>query len=122
MELRDARLGNMPGGTDPAMATLASLSAEIDAPSLMNGSVVVRRAECGRALAAAGTQRAIWRQLGFRHWPLAVTHPGGAAATGRAARRPPISAAMPVIHDLRIAHSQVVFREIAGREHRVAAG
>ena len=45
VELRDATLGDMPDGGDPAMATLASLSAEIDAPSLMSGSVVVRHAE-----------------------------------------------------------------------------
>ena len=45
IELRGARLGNIPGGSNPAMATLARLSAELEAEPLMSGSVVVQRAE-----------------------------------------------------------------------------
>ena len=45
VELRGARLGNVPGGSKSDMVRLASLNAELDADPLMSGSVVVRRAE-----------------------------------------------------------------------------
>ena len=119
VELRDARLGNMPDGSDPAMATLASLSAEIDAPSLMNGSFVVRRADVD------GLSLLLERSAQYGdNWNFATGRsPSPAPAVPRRPDARPASTAdrgsMPVIHDLRIAHSQVVFRESAGHEHRV---
>ena len=43
VELRDFHLANLPGGTQPVMATMISASAEIDALSLLYGPIVVRR-------------------------------------------------------------------------------
>ena len=42
IELRDLQLDNLPGGTQPIMATVSSISAEIEATSLLHGPVVVR--------------------------------------------------------------------------------
>jgi uncharacterized protein involved in outer membrane biogenesis len=43
VELRAARLDNLPGGTRPLMAEVASVVAEIDARSLLHGPLLVRR-------------------------------------------------------------------------------
>ena len=42
VELRDFQLDNLPGGTQPVMATVTSASAEIEAMSLLHGPLVVR--------------------------------------------------------------------------------
>jgi len=42
VEVRDARLANIPGGTQPEMATLGRLSAEVEARSLLFGPPVLR--------------------------------------------------------------------------------
>jgi AsmA family protein len=42
VELRDFRLANLPGGTQPVMATVTTASAEIEAMSLLYGPLVMR--------------------------------------------------------------------------------
>ena len=43
VRLRDAAIGNLPGGTRAEMVTLGAVEAEIDATSLLSGPIVVRR-------------------------------------------------------------------------------
>lgn len=43
IELHDFQLANLPGGTQPVMATVASASAEIEAISLLYGPITIRR-------------------------------------------------------------------------------
>ena len=42
VELRDFQLANLPGGTQPVMATVTTASAEIEAMSLLHGPLVIR--------------------------------------------------------------------------------
>ncbi len=42
-DLRQGRLDNLPGGTRPTMAEVAGVTGEVDATSLLNGPLVVRR-------------------------------------------------------------------------------
>ena len=82
VEIRGVRLDNIQGGGDPAMATLASLSANVEWPPLLRGSVVIRRGS-GRAFAGAGTQCAASGQLAARR-----RKPGCRLRASRAAVRP----------------------------------
>jgi uncharacterized protein involved in outer membrane biogenesis len=43
VELRDFQLDNLPGGTQPVMATVTTASAEIEAISVLYGPLVVRK-------------------------------------------------------------------------------
>ena len=114
VELRGARLGDMSDGGDPAMGTLASLSAEIDAPSLITGPVVVRHAELdGLSLLLKHTAQ---------HGGDDTAHLTAAAVPLRPEAQPASTAdrgSIPVIHDLRIVRSRVEYRASTGHEHRV---
>lgn len=109
VELRDARLDNIEGGSRPAMAEVASLSAELDLLPLLRGEVVLRRATADGFvlyLERAADRRANWH---FGERP--ATPPPAAAP-------PPGRSGMPMIHDLRLTRSEIVFRTTSGKELR----
>ena len=118
IEVRGARLGNIPGGSNSVMATLARLSAELEAEPLMSGSVVVQRAEVdGLSLLLEHNARhqANWHFGQGHSAPPAAHEP--ARPTDAQARRvaPPADrSGLPLVHNLTIARSNVVLRTNSG--------
>ncbi|MBR0679933.1 AsmA family protein [Roseomonas eburnea] len=109
VELRDAQLDNIEGGSRPAMAEVASLSATLDLLPLLRGEVVLRRAAMDGFtlyLERAADRRANW------HFGERPATPPPAAAT------PPDRSGLPMIHDLRLTGSEIVFRTTSGKELR----
>ncbi len=96
--LNGARLDNIEGGSAPAMMELARAEAQIDLFSLLGGGIVVRRLEVegfALLLERAADRRANW-------------HFGPRPAT------PADRSGLPIVNDLRITGSEVVFRTTSG--------
>lgn len=109
VELREARLANIDGGSRAAMAEIGSLSATLDLLPLLRGEVVLRHAAIdGFALylERAADRRANWH---FGERP---------AAPGPAAAAPADRSGLPMVHDLRLLRSEIVFRTSSGKELR----
>ena len=105
VELRDVRLANAPGGSQPAMAELRSLVAEIAPLPLLAGRVQVTSVTIDAPtvlLERAADGRGNWR-FGAGAGP---AHPGIAA--------PPVRAALPVITALTLRGGDLVFRTTSG--------
>ncbi|MBR0671408.1 AsmA family protein [Neoroseomonas soli] len=105
VEVREARLANIDGGSRPAMAEVGSLNATLDLLPLLRGEVVLRRAAIDGFtlyLERAADWRANWH---FGERP-------AAPAT------PPDRSGLPMVHDLRLARSEIVFRTSSGKELR----
>ncbi len=77
VELRDASLANLPGGTRPEMATLARLTGEVALWPLLHGAVVARsvRIESGDILLEVVDHQPNWR-----NGPKRPEKPGGGRA------------------------------------------
>ena len=83
IELRDFQLDNLPGGTQPVMATVSSASAEIEAISLLHGPVVVR------GLTVNGLKVLLEHTSdGRKNWKFGATAPERVAAPIRPQRIP----------------------------------
>lgn len=103
VELRGVRVANIEGGTRPAMVELARLSAALDLLPLLRGQVVLRRASADGAtllLERDANRRANW------HFGERPAVPAPAA--------PPDRSGLPMVHDLRLTRSEVVFRTTGG--------
>lgn len=96
VELRDARIDNLPGGTRPAMAAVDRLTAEIDVLSLLHGPAIVR------TLRIDGLSVLLERAAdGVRNWRFGpVKTPAGQ----------PDRSWYPLLSDVQIERSEVVFR------------
>ena len=102
VELRDFHLANLPGGTQPVMATMISASAEIDALSLLYGPIVVRR------LMVNGLQILLEHTSDDRkNWKFG-------AATRKLSPRPSGRSGFPTLLDAQIT-GDVVFRTSSGK-------
>lgn len=106
--IRDARIGNVDGGSAPTMVTLGGLYAEVDVLPLLRGRVVISGIDLdGLTLLLERTaeRRANWH----------FGAPAAMPATDRQAR-----ASMPTILALRVSKSEVVFRTTRGTVLRTA--
>jgi uncharacterized protein involved in outer membrane biogenesis len=102
VELRDFHLANLPGGTQPVMATMISASAEIDALSLLYGPIVVRR------LMVNGLQILLEHTSDDRkNWKFG-------AATRKLSPQPSGRSGFPTLLDAQIT-GDVVFRTSSGK-------
>lgn len=106
VEIRGARLANIEGGSAPHMATLASATATLDLLPLLRGQVVLRevRAEGFTLLLERDAQRR-------RNWRL---HGDPAGPSTPFAPEPPDRSGLPVLLDIRLARSEIVFRTSSG--------
>ena len=106
LELRQAKVDNIAGGTRPAMVEVASVVAEVEATSLVWGPPVVR------SLVVDGLQVFLEHVAdGTANWRVgAPGRPASAAPRDRAG--------FPTLLDLRVA-GDVVIRTSAGHEQRV---
>lgn len=116
---RGLRLDNLPGGTRPAMAEVASLTAEFDPRTLVTGPLVLRRAELEgvRVLLERGPD-------GTRNWRFGAaatspptTAPSGSPATATPAETAPAPtgrANFPALLDARVRDAEIVFRTRGG--------
>ena len=97
VELRDFRLANLPTGTQPLMATMASVSADIEAISLLRGPLVMR------GLAVNGLKLLLEK----RNWMF-----------GTAARTTPLKPArrrrFPTLLNALLVDGDVVYRTVGG--------
>ena len=105
VEMRSARLDNLPAGTRPLMAEVTSAVAEIDAKSLLHGPLLVRR------LVVDGLKVLLERTADTTpNWKFRPNSPAQPQkATGRAS--------FPVLLDAKFA-GDVTFRTAAGAEFR----
>ncbi len=106
VEIRGARLANIEGGSAPHMATLASATATLDLLPLLRGQVVLRevRAEGFTLLLERDAQRRRnWRFHGDPAGPSAPFLP-----------EPPDRSGLPVLLDIHLARSEIVFRTSSG--------
>lgn len=100
--LRGARLANIEGGSQAAMATLQTLDASLDAFAVLRGRLVFTQLHAGGAallLERTADRRANWR----------FGAPSSAAP----------SLAMPVLHDLNLSNSEIVVRTSSGQALRI---
>ena len=103
--IRGARLANIEGGSAPAMAELARAEARLDLLSLLTGGIVVH------ALEVEGFTLLLERSAD-RH---ANWHFGDRPATpAPRTAAPPDRSGLPMVHDLRISGSEVIFRTTGG--------
>ncbi|MFC7688326.1 hypothetical protein ACFQY5_00460 [Paeniroseomonas aquatica] len=113
LQLEGGWLGNIDGGTAPAMAELGRLEAEVDLLSLLRGPVVVRR------LSVDGLQVLLERAPGRRpNWRF------GPAAPAERPEAPADRAWLPTLLETRVSHSELVFRTTGGKllRSRIEAG
>ena len=106
VELRGLRLANIPGGSAPHMATLASATATLDLLPLLRGAVVLRQVQAEGftlLLERDAERRRNWRFHGDPAGPSAPFAP-----------EPPDRSGLPVILDVRLTRSEVVFRASSG--------
>lgn len=106
LALRDAKLANVDGGSRPAMVEIGRVDATLDLLPLLRGVIVLREAEAEGVtifLERTADRRANWRFGPAR---------GGAAPSDRSG--------LPMVHDVRLLHSEVVFRTTGGAELRTA--
>ncbi len=102
VRMQDFQLANLPNGSQPAMTTVARLSAEIQALSLLHGPVVVRK------LTVTGLQLLLERTPDDRkNWKF------GAHPVQDAPPKPTPRAGFPTLLDAQIA-GDVVFRTSSG--------
>jgi uncharacterized protein involved in outer membrane biogenesis len=100
IELRDATLPNLPGGTQPAMATLKHAVAEADLQSLLHGPILLHRLE------ADGLSLLLERVDDTPNWHFGPKGPPPADPTGRTG--------FPSLRDVALRSSQVVVRTASG--------
>ncbi|MEO3473545.1 AsmA family protein [Roseomonas sp. CAU 1739] len=106
IEVRGLRLANIEGGSAPHMATLQSLRAVLDIMPLLRGLVVLRQVE------AEGFDLLLERTADRRrNWRL---HGDPAGPSTPFAPEPPDRSGLPLLLDLRLTRSQVVFRTSSG--------
>ena len=113
LRLEGGWLGNIDGGTAPAMAELGRLEAEVDLLSLLRGPVVVRR------LSVDGLQVLLERAPGRRpNWRF------GPAPPAERPEAPADRAWLPTLLETRVSHSELVFRTTGGKllRSRIEAG
>jgi uncharacterized protein involved in outer membrane biogenesis len=100
--LQGVRIANLPGGTQPAMATLQSLTAEVDALSLLHGPAMIRH------LQVDGLSVLLERVAGDkRNWRF-----GGAPKRSRGGR-----SGFPTLLDAHVQASEITVRTSEG--HRL---
>jgi uncharacterized protein involved in outer membrane biogenesis len=106
VELRGARLANIEGGSAPQMATLETATAVLDLMPLLRGLVVLRevRAEGLTLLLERDAERR-------RNWRF---HGDPAGPSTPFAAEPPDRGGLPLLLDLRLARSEIVFRTSSG--------
>jgi hypothetical protein len=106
IEIRGARLANIPTGSAPEMATLDRLTATIELLPLLRGVVVLHQAE-GEGfhllLERDAERRRNWRFRGDPAGPPAPVPP-----------EPPDRSALPLIGEIRLTSSSVTFRTSSG--------
>jgi uncharacterized protein involved in outer membrane biogenesis len=100
IDLSDAVLPNLPGGSAPAMATLKHLVAEADLQSLIHGPLLLNR------VAIDGLDILLERVGDARNWRFGPPGPPPADPTGRTG--------FPSLRDVTLRSSQVVFRTGSG--------
>lgn len=106
VELRGLSLANIEGGSAPHMATLASATATLDLLPLLRGQVVLRQVQAEGftlLLERDAERRRNWRFHG---------DPAGPSAPFAA--EPPDRSGLPLILDIRLTRSEVVFRTSSG--------
>ena len=104
--LRGLRLANIEGGSAPHMATLQSLRAVLDIMPLLRGLVVLRQVEgegFDLLLERTADRRRNWRFHGDPAGPSAPFSP-----------EPPDRSGLPLLLDLRLTRSAIVFRTSSG--------
>ncbi len=104
--LRGLRLANIEGGSAPHMATLHSMRAVLDIMPLLRGLVVLRQVEgegFDLLLERTADRRRNWRFSGDPAGPSAPFAPN-----------PPDRSGLPLLLDLKLTRSQVVFRTSSG--------
>ncbi len=134
IELRGVRLGNIAGGTRDEMASLARLSAEVEAWPLLRGAVEMPRATVeGLSLYL---ERVAHRRGNWVFGPMPDSAVPDSAPPAAPASAPPTDpfgetppdpvvrpgdrAALPVILDLRIVGSEVTYRTTSGNLLHIA--
>lgn len=101
VELRGARLDNIPGGSRPAMAELGAATAEVEAVSLLRGPLVIR------GLSVDGVRVLLERAAdGTGNWKFGPDRPAPPGPTGRTG--------FPVPLDARLRDGEVVYRTSSG--------
>ena len=100
VDLRDARIDNLPGGTRPTLATLDRLTAEVDLLSLLRGPAVVRTLQVDGL--SVLLERLADRTRNWRFGP-ETPHPG-----------PPDRSWVPTLLDVQVRRSEVVVRTSRG--------
>ncbi len=125
-ELRGARLDNIEGGSRPAMVEVASLSAEVELLPLLRGAVVLPRvAADGFSLLLERTadRRANWhfgppRTPGPAAGATPSPPPTAVVAAASQPAPPADRSGLPLVLDLRLTSSEVVFRTTGGNNLR----
>ena len=108
IEAADAKLDNVEGGTRPAMVEVGRLTAEVEAWSLLHGPIVVRRLDVDglRVLLERGSG-------GVRNWRFGPPRPDAPAADA-VPKAPDARPGFPLLQDIRLRGSEVVFRTSGG--------
>lgn len=109
--IRGASLANIEGGSAPQMATLETATAVLDLLPLLHGEVVLRQVQAEGftlLLERDGEKR--------RNWRFGSADPAGPSAPF--APVPPDRSGLPLILDVRLARSEIVFRTSSGNALR----
>ncbi|GGJ26202.1 AsmA family protein [Neoroseomonas lacus] len=111
VDIRGASLANIEGGSAPQMATLETATAVLDLLPLLRGEVVLRqvRAEGFSLLLERDAEKR-------RNWRFGSADPAGPSAPFAA--EPPNRSGLPLILDVRLARSEIVFRTSSGNALR----